>query len=68
MFWAFACIFVFSTDSISESEISLPLLSIWQWIVLGILASLVILWAVLSFVIARYSVVRRCRPYTEKVV
>jgi uncharacterized protein len=43
------------------------LLASWQWIVLGILASLVILWAAASFLIARYSVVRRCPPYAEKL-
>jgi alpha-beta hydrolase superfamily lysophospholipase len=67
MFWAFACIVVFSTNPTSDSEIRLPLLSSWHWIVLGILACLVILWVGLSFTIARYSVVRRCQPYTEKL-
>lgn len=64
---AFAYLVVISSDPASDSEISCSLLSEWQWVVVYLLAALVVLWAVLSFTIARYSVVRRCAPYFEKL-
>lgn len=67
MIWAVANILNIPPFTSSESEISQPLLSGWQWFVLAILVGLVMLWAGLSYTIARYSVVRRCPPYLEKL-
>ncbi|MFT3880568.1 MAG: alpha/beta fold hydrolase [Gemmatales bacterium] len=64
---AFAHLTVFSNDPASESEISRSLPAEWQWFVVYLLVALIVLWAVLSFAIARYSVVRRSPPYLEKL-
>lgn len=66
MLWAFFSIAI-TAGRDSESEISLHWLAGWQWVLLCILLVLIISWLVLSFLIARYSVVRRCPPYIEKL-
>jgi uncharacterized protein len=64
---AFSPLIIFATDPASESELSRSLLAGWQWIIVYLLVALVILWVVLSFAIARYSVVRRSPPFVEQL-